>query len=100
MSCTTYTDTKTQADGTTVTYSSSCDLIGSITDAAGGNVLGATTFEANVASTNPVGSQYNYMYCKKTFTVVPTSNGAGTIVLAMTNSDFISINMALILTVI
>jgi hypothetical protein len=81
-----------QTNGTTVVYKNNCDLVGKIVDAAGGNVLGSTSMTATLASTNFQGGLYNFMYCKRTFTASPASNGAGVVTIYMTPSDFTDYN--------
>jgi len=88
----TVTASATQADGSTVVYKNSCDLVGKIVDAVGGNVLGATSMTSAKASTNLQAGTYNFMYCKRTFTATPTSNGAGVVTIYMSPSDFTDFN--------
>ena len=84
--------TETQADGSTVVYKDVCNLVGKIVDAAGGNALGATTMTSALATTNLQAGTYNFMYCKRTFTATPTSNGAGVVTIYMSPSDFTDYN--------
>ena len=81
-----------QADGSSIVYSKNCDLVGKIIDATGGNTLGSTTMSATLASTNPIGSQYGFTYCKRTFEVSPTSNGSANLTFYLTQADFTDFN--------
>jgi Secretion system C-terminal sorting domain/Fibronectin type III domain len=88
----TVTSTNNQLDGTTVIYKNACDLVGKITDAAGGNVLGSTTMTSALAASNFVGGLYGFTYCKRTFVASSASNGAGVVTLYMAPSDFTDFN--------
>lgn len=89
----TYTSlTENQLDGTTVVYAdNSCNLIGAITDASGGNVLGNTTMTAVVSPTVTT-SPSGYVYGRRFYTASPSSNGAATLTLYFTKDDFLHYN--------
>lgn len=85
-------NTQNQLDGTTMTYKSDCDLIGKIIDAAGGNTLGSTTMTSTLNAANPIGGQYGFTYCKRTFEVSPASNGSSNMTFYLTQADFNDFN--------
>jgi hypothetical protein len=84
-------DNSLQPDSSTINYvNSSCGLIATVTDSAGGNSLGnvsaCVTVSANVmlAGTQP--------YVPRVFTITPQNQGPAQVTLFYTNDDFLDYN--------
>jgi hypothetical protein len=76
-----------QPDGTTLNYVDiNCNLIASVNDGSGGNILGSTNGEVNVQSTAPTDGSINFI--KRWYQITPTNNGAAIITLYYTQGDF------------
>ncbi|MBL7766276.1 MAG: T9SS type A sorting domain-containing protein [Chitinophagaceae bacterium] len=86
VSSTTYQD-----DGITMSYyNTACDLIATINDAAGGNVLGSVTAYLTV---EPSVLTYNGQpYLPRWYQITPTSNGPAGVTLYFTQDDFSDYN--------
>lgn len=82
----------THSDGSFNIYKNACVLIGAIADASNGSALGGTTLTSAVAATNLVAGTYGFTYCKRTFEVTPSNNGAGSVTICMTPTDFSTFN--------
>jgi hypothetical protein len=84
--------TLTQLDGASLSYyNASCDIIATVTDAIGSNVLGITT--ANVF-VDGITQQYNGQpYVRRHYEIIPTNNGPATIKLFLTQNDFDTYNL-------
>jgi hypothetical protein len=81
----------TQADGTTVNYTDGCnDLVLTITDASGGNVLGSTV--ATVVTLPSVQTASNDPFVPRVFDITPASDGPGTVTLYVLQSEFDAYN--------
>lgn len=79
--------TYTQNDGATHTYTDgSCNIIATVNDGAGGNVLGATSSSVIVDGT--VQSFNGQPYARRHYTITPTNQGPATITLYLTQADF------------
>ena len=76
------------ADSATEYFSTACDAIGSIVDEADGNDLGTTDLTSTYSTSNPVGGQFGFTYCKRFFTVTPANNGSATLTFNMSQEDF------------
>lgn len=82
-----------QTDGSTLNYSnSSCQLIAKVSDAPGGNNLGATTAEVTVDGS--VQSYLGQPYVARHFNITPTNNGPANVTLYLTQDDFNDYNLA------
>ncbi len=67
-------------------YNPTCELIATIDDAAGGNVLGMVTSKVNVdATVNVVNGQ---PYVRRWYEITPASNGPADVTLYFTQADF------------
>jgi hypothetical protein len=84
-------DTLNQTDGVIVNYvDANCNLIATVNDGAGGNVLGSTTAQVNVDATVPT---YNAQpYTRRHFDITPTNQGAATVTIYQTQNDFDDFN--------
>ncbi len=84
----TYTDVEVIADGGTADFASSCDIIGSITDLPGGNVIGSTSMQV-VLATTVVSTNFNgYNIGRRYYTMAPTSDGSAIVKMYFTQADF------------
>jgi hypothetical protein len=82
---------QTQADGTTLSYfDANCNLIATVNDGSGGNVLGNTTSEVFVDTT--VLTHNSQPYTRRHFDITPTNQGAATITIYQTQNDFDDFN--------
>jgi hypothetical protein len=93
-SSTTGTDTANamQADGSTVGYNNAaCELIATVTDAAGGNALGMVTSEVTVDAT--VQTHNTQPYTRRWFEITPTNNGPADVTIYQTQDDFDDYNV-------
>jgi hypothetical protein len=80
-----------QLDGSVLDYSdSNCNLIATIQDANGGNILGDVEVCVEVANTMPV--QVGQPYLGRIYTITPTNQGAANITLYYTQDDLIDFN--------
>jgi serine/threonine protein kinase, bacterial len=81
----------THLDGAIVNYvDANCNLIATVNDGAGGNVLGSTTAQVNVDATVPT---YNAQpYTRRHFDITPTNQGAATVTIYQTQNDFDDFN--------
>lgn len=84
--------TANQPDGSVLSYfDASCNLIATVNDGAGGNILGNVTSTVNVDATVQV---YNTQpYTRRWYDIVPTSNGAAIVTLYQTQADFDDYNV-------
>ena len=89
-----YSSQSTQhLDGLTLTYSNnSCDVLATIQDAPGGNVLGATTVDVFVD--NSIQQFNGQPYLARHYYITPTNNGPATLTLYFTQADFNAYNAA------
>jgi GEVED domain/Secretion system C-terminal sorting domain len=78
-------------DGLTISYADpSCNLIATVADGNGGNVLGNVAACVNVASSIPV---YNGQpYVARSYTITPTNQGPADVTLYYTNDDILDYN--------
>jgi hypothetical protein len=75
-------------------YDPSCNLIASIDDGFGGNVLGLTTATVNVDANAGV---YNGQpFVRRWYQITPTSNGSADVKLYITQADFDNYNLAVV----
>ncbi len=75
-------------------YDLSCNLIASIDDGNGGNILGLTTATVNVDANAGV---YNGQpYVRRWYQITPTSNGSADVKLYITQADFDNYNLAVV----
>jgi hypothetical protein len=82
-----------QADGTMISYfDTACNLIVTVDDGAGGNVLGNTMSEVTVEPTVQV--YQGQPYVRRWFEITPTSNGPADVTLYFTDADFADYNAA------
>lgn len=89
-----YSSQSTQhLDGLTLTYSNnSCDVLATIQDAPGGNVLGATTVDVFVD--NSIQQFNGQPYLARHYNITPSNNGPATVTLYFTQADFNAYNAA------
>lgn len=74
-------------DDFSINYSdASCNLIATVDDGFGGNILGATTATVNVETT--AGIHNNQPFVRRWYQITPTSNGSADVVLYINQSDF------------
>jgi hypothetical protein len=71
-------------------YDASCNLIASVDDGAGGNILGLTTATVNVQGT--AGFHNGQPFVRRWYQITPTSNGAADVQLYITQADFDNYN--------
>lgn len=89
----TYSSSNTLVEGTPTTFSTStCDLLGSITDPVGGNVLGSTTMSSTLLATVGAPNVDGYVYGRRSYSLSPSSDGIGEIKLYFTQADFDNYN--------
>ena len=82
-----------QGDGTMVSYyDPSCNLIATVDDGAGGNVLGNTMSEVTVDPTVQV--YQGQPYVRRWFEITPDSDGPADVTLYFTDADFADYNTA------
>ncbi|KXK41697.1 MAG: PKD domain-containing protein, partial [Bacteroidetes bacterium OLB11] len=67
-------------------YDASCDLIATVDDGMGGNVLGLTTATVNVEAT--AGVHNGQPFVRRWYQITPTSNGSADVILYINQSDF------------
>ncbi len=67
-------------------YDASCDLIATVDDGMGGNVLGLTTATVNVDAT--AGVHNGQPFVRRWYQITPTSNGSADVILYINQSDF------------
>jgi hypothetical protein len=75
-------------------YAANCDLIATVDDGAGGNVLGLTTSTVNVDAT--AGTHNGQPFVRRWYQITPTTNGAADVVLYINQSDFDDYNAAVL----
>jgi hypothetical protein len=75
-------------------YDASCDLIATVDDGAGGNILGLTTSTVNVDAT--AGFHNGQPFVRRWYQITPTSNGAADVILYINQSDFNDYNAAVL----
>jgi hypothetical protein len=75
-------------------YDASCDLIATVDDGAGGNILGLTTSAVNVDAT--AGFHNGQPFVRRWYQIIPTSNGAADVILYINQSDFNDYNAAVL----
>jgi hypothetical protein len=79
--------TFTQNDGVTHTYTGvNCNVIATVNDGVGGNVLGSTISTVVVDAT--VQTYNTQPYVRRHYTITPTNQGAATVTLYLTQADF------------
>ncbi len=89
----TYAVSNTITDGGGAIYSSiGCDLIGVISDAAGGNVLGGTNVSSTLLTAIPTPNVEGYLYGRRSYTVSPNSDGEAVVTFYFTQADFDNYN--------
>ncbi len=92
----TYSATKGQADGTTVYYTDgSCNLLATIEDQVGGNVLGSTTVSSELLSSNLISNNnglVGQVYMVRNYAITPSSSGTATITFLVPQADFTAYN--------
>jgi len=82
-----------QGDGTMVSYyDPSCNLIATVDDGAGGNVLGNTMSEVTVDPTVQV--YQGQPYVRRWYEITPDSDGPADVTLYFTDADFADYNTA------
>ncbi|MGI9192336.1 MAG: T9SS type A sorting domain-containing protein [Chitinophagaceae bacterium] len=80
-------------DGLSLTYSNNlCDVLASIQDAPGGNVLGTTTVDVYVD--NSIQQFNGQPYVARHYDITPSNNGPATVTLYFTQADFTAYNAA------
>lgn len=83
----TVNQTYPQPDGTMVNYyDASCNLINTVDDGAGGNVLGMVSSTVTVDATVP--THNGEPFTARWYQITPTSNGPADVVLYFTQDDF------------
>jgi hypothetical protein len=83
--------TQAQPDGSYLNYvSTNCNLIASIDDNNGGNVLGSTKAIVHVEGTIP--THNNQPYVPRWYDITPTNQGAADVTLYFTQADFDAYN--------
>lgn len=87
-----YSQTITIADGATENFVSGCDIIGTISDASGANILGSTEFIGNITSTPPGPNVDGFIFGRRKYSIIATNDGPATITLHFTQADFDSYN--------
>jgi hypothetical protein len=75
-------------------YAANCDLIATVDDGAGGNVLGLTTSTVNVDAT--AGFHNGQPFVRRWYQITPTNNGSADVVLYINQSDFDDYNAAVV----
>ncbi|MGI9192617.1 MAG: T9SS type A sorting domain-containing protein, partial [Chitinophagaceae bacterium] len=85
------TNTNTQPDGFSIVYTNSnCDVITTVNDGVGGNVLGATT--AGVTINASIQTHNGQPYVNRWYQITPSNNGPATLSLYYTQADFDNYN--------
>ena len=80
-------------DDFNVNYSdASCNLIATVDDVAGGNILGLTTATVNVEAT--AGIHNGQPFVRRWYQITPTSNGSADVILYINQADFNDYNAA------
>jgi hypothetical protein len=80
-------------DDFNVNYSdASCNLIATVDDGAGGNILGLTTATVNVDAT--AGVHNGQPFVRRWYQITPTSNGSADVILYINQADFNDYNAA------
>jgi hypothetical protein len=84
-----------QADDFNLNYTDpSCNLIATVDDGAGGNILGITVATVNVDANAGV---YNGQpFVRRWYQITPTSNGSADVKLYITQADFDNYNLAVV----
>ena len=84
-------NTNTQPDGFSIVYTNSnCDVITTVNDGVGGNILGATTAEVNIAGS--IQTHNGQPYVNRWYQITPSNNGPATVTLYYTQGDFNAYN--------
>ena len=74
-------------DDFNINYSdASCNLIATVDDGAGGNILGLTTATVNVEAT--AGIHNGQPFVRRWYQITPTSNGSADVILYINQADF------------
>jgi hypothetical protein len=82
-------------DDFNVNYSdASCNLIATVDDGAGGNILGLTTATVNVETT--AGAHNGQPFVRRWYQITPTSNGSADVILYINQADFNDYNASVI----
>jgi hypothetical protein len=76
-------------------YDASCDLIATVDDGAGGNILGLTT--STVTVDPGFGVHNGQPFVRRWYQITPTNNGAADVVLYINQSDFDNYNLGVAL---
>jgi hypothetical protein len=85
------TNTNTQPDGSAVLYTNSnCDVIATVNDGVGGNVLGATTAQVNLNGS--IQTHNAQPYVSRWYQITPSNNGPATVTLYYSQGDFTAYN--------
>jgi len=71
-------------------YDASCNLIASVDDGVGGNILGLTTATVNVDAT--AGFHNGQPFVRRWYQITPASNGSADVQLYLTQADFDNYN--------
>ncbi len=88
----TQNQTYPQMDGTTINYyDPSCNLIVTVNDGMGGNVLGSTVSDVTIDAT--VQNHNGQPYTRRWFEITPTSDGPATVTIYQTQADFDDYNV-------
>ncbi|HMT72378.1 MAG TPA: T9SS type A sorting domain-containing protein, partial [Saprospiraceae bacterium] len=75
-------------------YAANCDLIATVDDGAGGNVLGLTTSTVNVDAT--AGFHNGQPFVRRWYQITPTTNGSADVKLYINQTDFDDYNAAVV----
>jgi hypothetical protein len=76
-------------------YDASCDLIATVDDGAGGNILGLTT--STVTVDPGFGVHNGQPFVRRWYQITPTNNGSADVVLYINQSDFDNYNLGVAL---
>ncbi|MBK7692514.1 MAG: T9SS type A sorting domain-containing protein [Bacteroidetes bacterium] len=76
-------------------YDASCDLIATVDDGAGGNILGLTT--STVTVDPGFGIHNGQPFVRRWYQITPTNNGSADVVLYINQSDFDNYNLGVAL---
>ena len=79
-------------DGASNNYVDACSVLGQISEAPGGNVLGNTTVSSVLSAMVATSNADGYIYGRRKYTVNASSTGAATLKLYFTQADFDNYN--------
>lgn len=88
----TYTSTQMIADGASVDFASGCDEMGTIADAAGGNVIGLFEMEYSVVP-SVIPAPGGYIWGRRIYEITMASPGEFTLTARFTQADFDDYNL-------